>query len=145
MNYSALAAPRGFFRTKMTESPRRNILAMKRSLFTGLPFFCPLLALGISVHISFTYNIKFVNHIVNTQINNPKTITTGCVKLRKYNLGLTICQIFGSDSDSCKIPKIPGFWIFGFGLRILAIFLKVILQIINSKHYSGHFLPLNLT
>ena len=41
--------------TKMTESPLKNILLMKRSLFTGRPFF-PSLVRGTSVHISFTFS-----------------------------------------------------------------------------------------
>ena len=32
----------GFFNTRMTESPRRKSLLMKRSLFTGFAFFWPL-------------------------------------------------------------------------------------------------------
>jgi hypothetical protein len=32
----------GLRSTRMTESPRKNILLMKRSLFTGLAFFLPL-------------------------------------------------------------------------------------------------------
>lgn len=40
----------------MTESPRRNILGMKRSRFTGLAFFLPLPVLGNSVHISLTFS-----------------------------------------------------------------------------------------
>ena len=39
----------------MTESPLRNILLMKRSLFMGLPL-CPWAFLGVSVHISFTFS-----------------------------------------------------------------------------------------
>ncbi len=31
----------GLRSTRMTESPRRNILLMNRSLFTGLAFFLP--------------------------------------------------------------------------------------------------------
>ena len=34
----------------MTESPRRNIFEMKRSLLTGLEPFCPLPVLGICMH-----------------------------------------------------------------------------------------------
>merc|ERR1711915_603597 len=52
--YLALAS--GFRRTKMTESPRRNILEMYRSLFTGLDFFFPLPALGTSVQSSLTFS-----------------------------------------------------------------------------------------
>jgi len=33
----------------MTESPRRNILLMKRSLFTGFAFAAPLPVFGTSV------------------------------------------------------------------------------------------------
>ena len=40
----------------ITESPRRNILLMYLSLFTGLAFFAPLPAFGTSVHISFTFS-----------------------------------------------------------------------------------------
>ena len=35
------AEARGFLRTRMTESPLRNILGMYRSLFTGFDFFLP--------------------------------------------------------------------------------------------------------
>merc|ERR1719347_1740576 len=48
------AAARGFLRTRMTESPRRNILEMNLSLLTGLAFFLPLPVFGSSVHISLT-------------------------------------------------------------------------------------------
>lgn len=41
--------------TIMTESPLRNILLMKRSLLTLLPFF-PSLSFGVSVHISLTFS-----------------------------------------------------------------------------------------
>lgn len=44
----------GFRRTKITESPLKNIFEMKRSLLTGFTFFLPLPVRGISVHISFT-------------------------------------------------------------------------------------------
>merc|ERR1719401_1612034 len=44
----------GFLRTRITESPRRNSLLMKRSLFTGLAFFLP--PCGTSVHISRTFS-----------------------------------------------------------------------------------------
>jgi hypothetical protein len=37
----------GFLSTRITESPRKNILLMKRSLFTGLLPFLPLPDLGI--------------------------------------------------------------------------------------------------
>merc|ERR1711908_135422 len=46
----------GLRSTRITESPRRNILEMYRSLFTGLAFFAPFPAFGTSVHISFTFS-----------------------------------------------------------------------------------------
>lgn len=44
----------GFLKIKITESPRKNIFEIKRSLLTGLTFFLPFPVLGISVHISLT-------------------------------------------------------------------------------------------
>lgn len=41
--------------TKITESPRRNILLTNRSLVTGFPFF-PAAVRGVSVHISFAFS-----------------------------------------------------------------------------------------
>lgn len=49
----------GFRRTKITESPRKNIFEMNRSLFTGLTFFFPLPVRGISVHISLTLRVNW--------------------------------------------------------------------------------------
>lgn len=46
----------GFRKTRITESPLKNILEMKRSLFTGFTFFLPLPVRGISVHISLTFS-----------------------------------------------------------------------------------------
>merc|ERR1712241_1581755 len=53
-NHDVDAVARGFFNTRMTESPRRNIFDMNLSLFTGLAFFFPLPVFGNSVHISLT-------------------------------------------------------------------------------------------
>merc|ERR1719347_2464596 len=55
-SYEGPAAARGFLRTRMTESPLRNILEMNLSLLTGLDFFLPLPVFGTSVHISFTFS-----------------------------------------------------------------------------------------
>lgn len=54
--YLPAAVASGLRRTRMTESPRRNIFEMKRSLFTGFTFFLPLPVRGSSVHISFTFS-----------------------------------------------------------------------------------------
>merc|ERR1712241_1357328 len=53
-NHDVDAVARGFFNTRMTESPRRNIFEMNLSLFTGLAFFLPFPVFGSSVHISLT-------------------------------------------------------------------------------------------
>ena len=42
MNFHYLLAAKGFLRTRMTESPRKNILLMNLSLLTGLAFFLPV-------------------------------------------------------------------------------------------------------
>lgn len=44
----------GLRKTKITESPRKNIFEIKRSLLTGFTFFLPLPVRGTSVHISLT-------------------------------------------------------------------------------------------
>lgn len=46
----------GFLSTMITESPRRNILLMNLSLFTGCAFFFPFPVFGTSVHISLTFS-----------------------------------------------------------------------------------------
>lgn len=73
-NYDAnyLFADNGFLKTKMTESPRKNIFEMNRSLFTGLTFFLPFPDLGISVHISLTLFEKneFIKREISTYFSN---------------------------------------------------------------------------
>ena len=44
----------GFLKTRITESPLRNILLMYLSLVTGFAFFWPFPTRGFSVHISLT-------------------------------------------------------------------------------------------
>ena len=46
----------GSTRISMTESPRKNIFEIKRSLLIGLDFAFPFPAFGCSVHISFTFS-----------------------------------------------------------------------------------------
>ena len=46
----------GLRSTRITESPRSNILAMYLSLLTGRAFFLPFPVLGVSVHISLTFS-----------------------------------------------------------------------------------------
>lgn len=58
MVYLLAAVASGFLKTKITESPRKNIFEMNLSLLTGLTFFFPFPVLGTSVHISFTLFLK---------------------------------------------------------------------------------------
>lgn len=53
--YFPPAVANGFLKTKITESPRKNIFDINRSLLTGLAFF-PFPVRGTSVHISFTFS-----------------------------------------------------------------------------------------
>uniref|UniRef100_A0A1J3FXY8 Uncharacterized protein n=1 Tax=Noccaea caerulescens TaxID=107243 RepID=A0A1J3FXY8_NOCCA len=55
----------GFLRTIMTESPRRNILLMKRSLLTASAFFLPFPVFGTSVHISLTFSRTMLQCLSN--------------------------------------------------------------------------------
>lgn len=61
----AAAVARGFRKTRITESPRRNILLMKRSLLTGFDFFFPLPGRGTSVHISLTFSSTMLQCLSN--------------------------------------------------------------------------------
>jgi len=73
------AVARGLRSTRITESPRRNILEINLSLFTGLDFFLPLPVFGTSVHISLTFSstmlqclekrYKLVSKLQNTVVN----------------------------------------------------------------------------
>lgn len=51
-------------RTKMTVSPLKNILLMKRSLLIGLPFL-PCAFVGVSVHISLTFSSTMLQCLSN--------------------------------------------------------------------------------
>ena len=59
----------GFLKTKMTESPRRNIFEMNRSLLTGFTFFFPFPVRGTSVHISFTLKSKKMQSVTDIPFN----------------------------------------------------------------------------
>jgi len=70
-HHCALAVAKGFFNTKITESPRKNILAMYLSLLIGFAFF-PFPVFGISYHISFTFSSTMLQCLSNalTRPNN---------------------------------------------------------------------------
>ena len=56
MNGHYLEAAAGLRNTKITESPRKNILEMNLSLLTGFDLAFPFPVLGTSVHISLTFS-----------------------------------------------------------------------------------------
>lgn len=65
VNPPHFAVANGFLSTRITLSPRRNILEMYRSLLTGFDFFLPLPAFGVSVHISFTFSSTMLQCLSN--------------------------------------------------------------------------------
>lgn len=71
-NYLAAAVDSGFLRTRITESPRKNILEINLSLFTGFTFFFPFPVRGTSVHISLTFSRTMLQCLSNafTRPNN---------------------------------------------------------------------------
>ena len=71
VHYWALAVAKGFFNTKITESPRRNIFAIYLSLLIGFAFL-PFPVLGISYHISLTFSKTILQCLSNafTRPNN---------------------------------------------------------------------------
>lgn len=63
------AVANGLRSTRITESPRRNILEINLSLLTGFDFFFPLPVFGTSVHISFTFSRTMLQCLKYTSIN----------------------------------------------------------------------------
>ena len=59
----------------MTESPRRNILLIKRSLLIGFAFAFPLPGRGASVHISFTFSSTMLQCLSNACVCMHSQIT----------------------------------------------------------------------
>ena len=135
-NYSYLlgAAPaKGFLKTKITESPRRNILEMNRSLLTGLlcfntkeacylyyfffclekkvTFFFPFPVLGTSVHISFTFSSTILQCLSNA-LTRPKSFLLLRQLIRTWVLFLTDCVRTDSgpvlNSSSSRLANSSG-------------------------------------
>jgi hypothetical protein len=79
-----------------TVSPRRNILLMNLSLFTGLAFF-PFPLLGTSVHISFTFS--------RTMLQCRSKALTRANSLRLLRQLINTCELF--LTASCKTESGP--------------------------------------
>lgn len=114
------AATRGFLRTRITESPLRNILEMYRSLFTGFPFFfCPFPDLGNSVHISLTFsktmlqcrsnaltlasNFRLFRQLIRTWV----LFLTDAVRMDKGPVVNSSSSLFANSSG---VISLFGFW-----------------------------------
>lgn len=81
---------KGFLSTKMTESPRRNIFEINRSLLTGLTFFLPFPVRGTSVHISLTLSSTMLQCRSNA-FTRPKSFLLLRQLIRTWVLFLTDC------------------------------------------------------
>lgn len=110
----------GFLKTKITESPLRNILAMYLSLLTGFAFF-PFPDLGVSVHISLTFSRTMLQCLSNAftlassfllfrqLIRTWVLFFTDCVKTDKGPVLNSSCSLWASSSGVISL----------FGLAIL--------------------------
>merc|ERR1719387_1119138 len=76
----------GFLRTRITESPRKKSLLMKRSLLTGLAFFLP--PCGISVHISLTFS-RTILQCRSNAFTRPKIFLLFLQFTKTWELSLT--------------------------------------------------------
>ena len=86
---SSSQAWRGFRSTRMTESPRRNILEIYRSLLTGLDFFLPFPVFGTSVHISFTFSMTILQ----------------CLKQHHTSPSCHVCETYRHSYCTCTMQS----------------------------------------
>lgn len=78
----------GLRSTSTTESPRKNIFEMTRSLLTGFTFFLPLPVRGISVHISVTFSRTMLQWRSNA-LTRPRSFLLLRQLMRTWVLFLT--------------------------------------------------------
>merc|ERR1719367_1705699 len=126
--FDYFAGASGFLRTRMTESPLRNIFEMKRSLLTGFDFFLPLPVLGTSVHISFTFSRTMLQCL-----SKALTLARSFLLLRQL---MRTCVLFLTDwvrtdsgpvlNSSCsRSCSSSGFMsLFGFAIRDAMLMMK---------------------
>lgn len=88
--YFPAAVASGFLRTRMTESPRRNIFGINLSLFTGFAFFLPFPVRGNSVHISFTFS-KTMLQCLSKAFTRPNSFLLFLQFINTWVLFLTDC------------------------------------------------------
>jgi len=104
-SHLSVAVARGFLSTRITESPRRNILLIYRSLLTGFAFFVPFPDFGNSVHISFTFSSTILQCRSNalTRPNNFllfRQLIRTCVLLRTDSVRMDSGPVLNSSSSS---------------------------------------------
>lgn len=103
--YLPAAVANGLRSTKITESPRRNIFDMKRSLLTGFTFFLPLPVRGNSVHISLTFSRTILQWR-----SNALTRPSSFLLLRQL---MSTCVLFFTDcvsTDSGPVLNSSSSW-----------------------------------
>jgi len=113
----------GFLRTMMTESPRRNILLMKRSLLTGWAFFFPLPVLGTwciqAQHLAYVTSRQvnsnvlsseeiYVNKTLHTSVHISLTFSRTILQclskaLTRPRSFLLLRQLISTCTSVCKI------------------------------------------
>merc|ERR1712038_1123082 len=112
----------------MTESPRRNILLMYRSLLTGFAFFVPFPVFGSSVHISFTFS-RTILQCRSKALTRPNNFLLflqfmrTCVLLRTDSVRIDNGPVLNSSSSS-RDSSSGVISDFGFAVAILDVVLK---------------------
>ena len=96
---------RGFFRTRITESPRKNIFAIYLSLLIGLAFF-PFPVFGISYHISLTFSNTMLQCLSKafTRPNNfllLRQLIKTCVLFLTEDIRTDNGPVLNSSSSRC--------------------------------------------
>jgi len=117
----------------MTESPRRNILLMYRSLLTGFAFFVPFPVFGNSVHISFTFS-KTILQCRSNAFTRPSSfllfrqLIRTCVLFRTDSVKIERGPVLNSSSSSRESSSGV---ISDFGLAVAMICMRLLVTIQN--------------
>merc|ERR1712001_3201 len=132
-SHLSAAVAKGFLSTKMTESPRRNILLMYRSLLTGFAFFVPFPVFGNSVHISFTFS-KTILQCRSNAFTRPSSfllfrqLIRTCVLFRTDSVRIERGPVLNSSSSSRESSSGV---ISDFGLAVAMICMRLLVPIQN--------------
>jgi len=122
----------------MTESPRRNILLIYRSLLTGLAFFDPFPDFGSSVHISFTFSSTMLQCLSNalTRPNNFllfRQLIKTCVLFRTDSVRIDSGPVLNSSSSNLESSSGV---ISDFGLAVAMISIRSIYLLKGIQYHE---------